>query len=601
MVLASRTNLDEAVGIASVYEWRFDQVRVVRSSNGWLAVIAGPVPIPEGARAAKQKLLANGGVPADLFLSNGSEFKEIVWKPEKIKLPSWSTGSSRAVNFDSNGLSVTIDSVQNDAESRSPRITAFENGRRAFSSVLTDVSTGDGASTVRIAPLDPTSDRTDIVFSAFWGGAHCCTVTQIFSRQHGKWTQVQASVLDGDGYTFSDLDQDGSLELVSADNSFLYAFAPYALSWAPMVVEQLRGGKILDQRHSGQFVTSYRRDLYRMEHAASLDKSLWSSNGFLAAWVATKALLGEFDDAWRRMEASYDKNSDWTMQVCSQALKLADCPESFKVNASFPEALKAHLQEHGYLSPSTPQTPQASQPAPAQVASQAPSTVDTPVPEPAVSDKDNYEQATSSGTGFFVSESGEILTNFHVVNECRRPVVLQGRSVPLPATIVALDETNDLALMKVEKQGGQFAKFNVKVRLGEAVAAYGYPLSSILSSGGNFTLGNVTAQTGLRDDSRYLQMSAPVQPGNSGGPLLDSHGNVAGIVTAKLNAFAAMLATGDIAQNVNFAIRSATAVSFLLANGIEVTFANDAASSPKLDAPDLADFAKEISVAIRCH
>src|SRR5690606_19096839 len=111
------------------------------------------------------------------------------------------------------------------------------------------------------------------------------------------------------------------------------------------------------------------------------------------------------------------------------------------------------------------------------------------------------------------------------------------------------DQANDLALLKVGKAVEQFAQFNMRVRLGEPVAAFGYPLSSILSSGGNFTLGSVTALSGLRDDSRYLQTSAPVQPGNSGGPLVDYYGNVAGIVTGKFNAFAAMVATGDIVQN----------------------------------------------------
>ncbi len=141
----------------------------------------------------------------------------------------------------------------------------------------------------------------------------------------------------------------------------------------------------------------------------------------------------------------------------------------------------------------------------------------------------------------------------------------------------------------------------MKLRLGEPVAAFGYPLSSILSSGGNFTLGSVTALSGLSDDSRYLQTSAPVQPGNSGGPLVDYHGNVAGVVTGKFNAFAAMVATGDIVQNVNFAIRGSTAVSFLLANGVDVAIVDGTTTQNRLEPPDLADFVMNMSVAIRCE
>jgi serine protease Do len=83
-------------------------------------------------------------------------------------------------------------------------------------------------------------------------------------------------------------------------------------------------------------------------------------------------------------------------------------------------------------------------------------------------------------------------------------------------------------------------------------------------------LGNVTASTGLRDDSRLLQISAPVQPGNSGGPLLDESGVVVGIVVSKLNALRLALATSDLAQNINFAIKASAAVEFTEAQGLKV-------------------------------
>jgi S1-C subfamily serine protease len=122
----------------------------------------------------------------------------------------------------------------------------------------------------------------------------------------------------------------------------------------------------------------------------------------------------------------------------------------------------------------------------------------------------------------------------------------------VPATLVAKDTTNDLALLKSDTTPTSVAAFRFNPRLGEPVEAFGYPLTQILATSGNFTLGNVTALAGLGDDSRYLQVSVPVQPGNSGGPLLDQSGNVVGIVSAKLNALKIMLRTeGDIPQNVN--------------------------------------------------
>jgi len=93
------------------------------------------------------------------------------------------------------------------------------------------------------------------------------------------------------------------------------------------------------------------------------------------------------------------------------------------------------------------------------------------------------------------------------------------------------------------------------------VAAFGYPHADLLSTSGNFTQGSVTALAGMGDDSRYLQISTPVQAGNSGGPLLDQNGNLVGIVTFKLNALKMAQASGDLPQNVNFALKASIIAS----------------------------------------
>jgi serine protease Do len=134
--------------------------------------------------------------------------------------------------------------------------------------------------------------------------------------------------------------------------------------------------------------------------------------------------------------------------------------------------------------------------------------------------------------------------------------------------------------------------------LGEPVEAYGFPLAEILSASGNFSLGNISALSGLCDDSRYLQISVPVQPGNSGGPLLDQHGNVIGIVSAKLNALKVMrLTEGDIEQNVNFAVRASVAANFLQTNDIKFAIGE---STQVIEPPDLAERAKAMSVFVIC-
>jgi S1-C subfamily serine protease len=134
--------------------------------------------------------------------------------------------------------------------------------------------------------------------------------------------------------------------------------------------------------------------------------------------------------------------------------------------------------------------------------------------------------------------------------------------------------------------------------MGEEIVVYGYPLSSILASSGNITVGNVSALAGIRDDSRYLQISAPVQQGNSGGPVLDRQGNVVGIVVGKLNALAVATTTKDIPQNVNFAIKSTVIMSFLDTQKVETAEPNAGTS---LSTAELAERANKFTVQVECR
>ena len=95
------------------------------------------------------------------------------------------------------------------------------------------------------------------------------------------------------------------------------------------------------------------------------------------------------------------------------------------------------------------------------------------------------------------------------------------------------------------------------------VIAYGYPLSGLLSSSGNVSTGLIAALAGLRDDVNQMQISAPVQPGNSGGPLVDVSGAVIGVAVSKLNALIVAKLTDDIPQNINFAIKLPAVINLL--------------------------------------
>ncbi len=206
-----------------------------------------------------------------------------------------------------------------------------------------------------------------------------------------------------------------------------------------------------------------------------------------------------------------------------------------------------------------------------------------------------------SGTGFFVSPN-VLLTNNHVVKDCRNTIkVRYPDSEAYAATISGQDPSNDLALLRTEMPGHSIAAFHLQPRLGEGVAAYGFPYAGVLSSSGNFTLGNITSLSGIDDDTRFLQMSAPIQPGNSGGPLVDMSGNIVGVVVAQLNALTVMRVDKSLPQNVNFAIQVPMVVNFLMVKGVTPRLDNAQNGTRTLAPPDVADLTKQFTVQIFCE
>ena len=191
----------------------------------------------------------------------------------------------------------------------------------------------------------------------------------------------------------------------------------------------------------------------------------------------------------------------------------------------------------------------------------------------------------SFGTGFFVSAQGHMLTNAHVAGSCRSLAVLI-ENQRLDAHLVRRDDTNDLALLRVSvRQPPAFARFRAgpPVRAGDDVVVAGFPLPTVLQNGLNITTGNISAMAGLGSNTALMQITAPVQPGNSGGPLLDLAGNVVGVIVSKLDAQRIARVTGDIPQNVNFAIQGAVARLFLESSGVRVPEAPSARETRAAD------------------
>ncbi len=230
----------------------------------------------------------------------------------------------------------------------------------------------------------------------------------------------------------------------------------------------------------------------------------------------------------------------------------------------------------------------------------------------------------STGSGFIVSDEGHILTNLHVVRGCRvttastaMMVAPTGISVrPSPGSIeshgdatsfkeqelrvIGVDNRHDLALLAGAKFASSFATFRAGggVRAGDDIVVTGFPLHGIVSSEINVTTGIVSALAGPGDDRHMIQISAPLQPGSSGGPVLDVSGNVIGVVVGKLDAIKTARATGMAPENVSFAVNELTARAFLDAHDVPYLTARPHGSLPTAD---IVMKAKGYTVLIECR
>ena len=207
----------------------------------------------------------------------------------------------------------------------------------------------------------------------------------------------------------------------------------------------------------------------------------------------------------------------------------------------------------------------------------------------------------NAGSGVVVNRDGVVLTNSHVVKSCRNIKVSLGEGTQiLAASVIARDDVNDLAALNTTLRPADSARFRdgAAMRSGDSVVAIGFPLSSLLSREPNITAGVISAQNGLRGDKRHYQVTAPIQRGNSGGPLTDMSGNVVGIVVSTLNAMKVADNSGAIPQNVNFAIKGELARKFLDDNKIAYT---TNAPGPALSVADVGDMARKFAAYVECE
>ena len=212
----------------------------------------------------------------------------------------------------------------------------------------------------------------------------------------------------------------------------------------------------------------------------------------------------------------------------------------------------------------------------------------------------SQRSGTQTGTGYVISANGHIVTNHHVIDGCIGDIHgnLSGEPVST-LRVVSSDPSNDLAVLQGPVTAFKsFARIRDRaIRSGDSVVAIGYPYHGLLTSDFTVTTGIVSSLSGIANDTRFLQISAAVQPGNSGGPLLDTSGNVVGMVAAKINALKFVRATGNIPENINFAIKTGAIRDFLDNSAIAY---ETAGPSGELKTAEIASLARAYTLLISC-
>ena len=226
---------------------------------------------------------------------------------------------------------------------------------------------------------------------------------------------------------------------------------------------------------------------------------------------------------------------------------------------------------------------------------------------------------SGSGSGFFVSRLGHVVTNAHVVKDCKRVTVGDNANSQTRAEPINSDRKSDLALLrvgsletasaetkslvselglKVVPLAGDGLLRSEDVRLGETVLVAGFPYGDIFSSAIKVTGGMVSSVRGLGDDSGQFQMDAAVQSGSSGGPIYDKHGSIVGVVVAQLNKLKVAKAIGSFPENVNFGIKASTVRQFLTSSGLPSKWST---RSKKMDNEQIASIAEKQTLMVLCH
>ena len=517
VVVASRSDMGAARQFI-VEQGRQSGARTFESSNGWFAIVTGMIP-NDGSSDAIARMRGLDLVPDDAFCSRGGMWvREVDWRPnERRPSPLASTGLWS--EFDARPLGKT-----------EKRFLQAGLAMEGYYTGMIDGAWGRGSQ----GALDRyAADRFDGVKPA---NAHAGVLAAVTMD---RWFEDGWSYESVGHLAISKMLPTKRLRLVDADG----AFQEWRHTDKDLVVyfNDLDTGQLTRLHRQNAESADAVRTPYVLRNPTTWVTSLVTATETI--YVRSDRIAG----TWSTVYVVGDRSLTAEVGLISSSIRVgppvAIVPSEGSLLISYASEIVALVGTGA--APSPP-------PATGMVSAQPPQ------PE------GRTPSGPSTGTAFFVTDRGIALTNAHVVDGCTS-LALGGQ----PAEIVSVSAAFDLAAIRlsepVDTTPLPFARRDGGLNADITIA--GYPLHGLLG-GLNVGRGSVSSLKGIGGDETSLQISAPVQPGNSGGPAIDRSGGVIGVVVSKLDTAALAEATGDIAQNVNFAIRGSLAKVFLSSNGI---------------------------------
>ncbi|WP_459035320.1 trypsin-like peptidase domain-containing protein [Roseivivax sp. CAU 1761] len=553
-MIASRPSLNEARSYILENGWQ-NAASVFKSDNGWYAIAVDLVPVRAAASILDSRK-RSGVYPHDAYCSTGQKY---------IRRVDWRTTNAPAAVPVSTGLWEEFDAR--------PLSTAEKGFLQAalamegYYNGLLDGIWGNGSQRAleRYTAAEFDTDKP--------------------ANAHAAW--LAAGILNEwveGGWEYQLIDHLAISAMLPLENMRITEEAGPKVRWEhnslplTVILDDLRSQRLLEV-HSG--FANYNRAIgepYTLRGDDTWVTSVRSSDG--TAYVRSDLIQG----TWSTISVFADAELSGELALIAASIQPGPPQDIVPAESGY---LVRYTKDLGrFLEEDTDEEDRYEAPEqPGALARAAP-------PETPGAPKD--DKSGSSGTAFYVTDDGVALTNAHVVEGCSG-VSLDGQ----PAEVMAVSSVFDLAALRLigKHETSPLAFGQGDASLNADITIAGYPLHGLLG-GLNVSRGSVSSLKGLQGDETSFQISAPVQPGNSGGPVIDRNGAVVGVVVAKLDAVAVADAIGDIAQNVNFAIRGSLAKAFMSSNGI----AYDTHPQAETLAPeDAAVLLQNATHLVECH